>query len=496
MAGKVTRPAPSRTLCSRRVIRPWLLAIGTAAVLSACQSQTGTEVPHACTLTPPSPPDWRLHADGTVLRDGLGRVVFLRGVDAGGRSKLSPYVPFDYGGDTPYAQALGAYMDRAASWGIDAMRVPFTWAALESVQGQDDADWLSRYQQLLDAAWARGIFTVVDFHQDVYSEVFCGDGFPAWTIPNATPGQCPDPSWQLEYFDDPQVEHAFDAFWAAGSPVQADYVAAWDVMIARFQDEPGVLGFEPFNEPAAGSQAETEFEATTLTQFFSAMVPHFRSLAPEALVFVDAPGVDSVGATTAMTRPAGDGIVFAPHYYPISNADPTIVFPGIQSWADVGAAWNVPVFLGEFGVSHDNPGALDFIQAHFAALDALGMGGTEWEYSVSADAWNSESDGVVAADGTEYPVAQALVRPFARAVAGDAIAQAWDPVAGAYTLTYSPSATATTGITEIQLPARAYPNGVGVSLSSGCYDLTSVPGRMLVEPAVGATALTVTLTQL
>ena len=172
-----------------------------------------------------------------------------------------------------------------------------------------------------------------------------------------------------------------------------------------------------------------------------------------------------------------------------------MAYPGIESWASVGAQWNVPVFLGEFGVSHNVDGALDYINAHFAALDALGLGGTEWEYSVSADSWNSETDGVVASDGTEYPVAQALVRPFARAVAGDSITQAWDPDAGAFTVSYAPSASATTNITEIQLPARAFPGGVGVSLSSGCYDTTSVPGRMLVQPGDGATEMTLTITQ-
>ncbi|HEX3346339.1 MAG TPA: cellulase family glycosylhydrolase [Polyangiaceae bacterium] len=476
------------------MLRPWLLAVVTATLLSACYTSSGTQPSHACTLAPPSPPDWRLVADGTLLRDGLGRVVFLRGVDAGGRSKLTPYVPFDYA-PGQYEPALGAYLDRAASWGIDAMRVPFTWAALEPAEGQDDADWLSRYEELLAAAWARGIWTVVDFHQDVYAETFCGDGFPAWTLPDAPSLQhtCPNPEWQLEYFGDTDVEKAFDAFWAPGSPVQAGYVAAWDRMIARFQNQPGVVGFEPINEPAAGSAKETTFEATTLTAFFSAIVPHFRSLAPRSLVFVDAPGVDSVGATTAMTLPAGDGIVFAPHYYPITNANPSVALPGIQSWASVGAQWNVPVFLGEFGVSHDNDGAFDYITAHFAALDTLGMSGTEWEYSVSAESWNAESDGVVAADGTEYPVAQALVRPFARAVAGDSIAQSWDPDAGTFTLSYAPSASAATGITEVQLPARAFAGGVDVSLSSGCYDATSVPGRMLVQPGAGATQVTLTI---
>ena len=254
-----------------------------------------------------------------------------------------------------------------------------------------------------------------------------------------------------------------------------------------------MLGFEPINEPAAGTADQNTFEATTLTDFYSRVVPHMRALAPASLVFVDAPGLDSVGATTAMTRPQGDGLVFAPHYYPISNANPSIVLPGIQQWASVGAAWNVPVFLGEFGFSDQSDLALDFMIAHFAALDALGMSGTEWEYSVATEEWNSETDSVVAGDGTEYPVAGALVRPFARAVAGDAVTQSWDPSSGTFTLSYTPSPSAGTQTTEIQLPARAYPSGYVVRLTSGCYDATSAPGRLLVQPDPGATSVTLSV---
>jgi endoglycosylceramidase len=482
-------------------VRSWCLAAATALVLSC--STSGTQLPHACTVTPPSPPDWRLTADGTLLRDGLGRVVFLRGVDAGGRSKFAPYVPFDYA-QAGFDASLAAYMDRAASWGIDAMRVPFTWTALEPTEGTYDMDWMAQYQQIVDAAWARGIWSVVDFHQDVYSESYCGDGFPGWTIGPTWPPYVHDcPDWQLEYFGDKDVESAFDRFWASGSPVQAQYLAAWDVMIARFQDEPGVLGFEPFNEPAAGSQSQAPFEATTLTDFFSMVVPHMRGLAPSGLVFVDAPGVDSIDAMTSMTRPTGDGIVFAPHYYPISaGQDPSIVLPGLQGWAAVGAAWNVPVLLGEFGITHDSDNAPSFMEAHFQALDTLGMSGTEWEYSVESEEWDSESDSVVAADGTEYPVAQALIRPFARAVAGGSIVQSWDPDAGTFALSYVPatggagdSSIGDSSVTEVQLPARAYPSGMTVAMTGGCYDTTSSPGRMLLQPDPGATSVSVTIAQ-
>lgn len=129
-------------------VRPclrWLLAAFTPLAFPACDS-AGTVLPPTCTLAAPTLPDWRLHTDGTVLRDALGRVVLLRGVDAGGRSKLAPYMPFEYASEADFPAALASYMDRAASWGIDSMRVPWTWAALEPTKGTTDHDWMSRYK--------------------------------------------------------------------------------------------------------------------------------------------------------------------------------------------------------------------------------------------------------------------------------------------------------------------------------------------------------------
>jgi endoglycosylceramidase len=371
------------------------------------------------------------------------------------------------------------------------MRVPFTWAALEPQQGQRDAAWLSQYKQLVDAAWARGIWVVVDFHQDVYSECFCGDGFPAWTVANAPPSHHDCPTWQSEYFTDPAVKQAFDAFWAPGSSVMTGYLAAWDAMIAQLKDEPGVVGFEPINEPAPGTQALDPFESTTLSAFYSQMVARIGQAAPQALVFVDTSALDGASLTTKLQRPAGASVVFAPHYYPLGDV-PANVLTGIRNWASVGAAWNAPVFLGEFGDLHGATGVVDYITACFGALDALGMSGTQWEYSVASQEWNGESYEIVAADGTEYPVVQALVRPFARAVAGTAITQSWDAASRTFALSYVPAS----GVTEVAFPSRVYPQGWTVALTGGCYDQTSIPGRMLVQPDAGATQVTMKVTSL
>jgi endoglycosylceramidase len=456
----------------------------------ACSSSSPTApVARTCSIAQPAPSDWRLRADGTRLRDALGRVVVLRGLNAGGRSKFAPFMPFDYTPGTFDAQ-LAAFMDRAKTWGINAMRVPFTWEAVEPTQGQDDQDFLKRYDALLDAAWAHGIYTVVDFHQDVYAQVFCGDGFPAWTVPDPKPAPHHDcPSWSLEYFDDKGVLTAFDTLWANASVVQDQLAAMWDRMVARYKDKPGVIGFEVINEPASGSMNSDVFESTVLTPFYTKMVGRMRAIAPNSLVFVDPLGFDGVVVHTSLSRPTGDGVVFAPHFYPIGLADPASVQNNLSHWADVGTAWNVPVFVGEFGTSHDNSMATPFMSAHFDTFDALGLSGTEWEYSVAKDPWNSETGSIVAPDGTEYPVAEAVQRPFARAVAGTSITTMFDTTTKTFTLSFAP----TTGTTEISLPKKPYPNGVQIGLTGACVDTTH-EGELLIQPDPGATSVSLRLT--
>ena len=261
-------------------------------------------------------------------------------------------------------------------------------------------------------------------------------------------------------------------------------------MIARFVDEPGVLGFEPINEPGWGTQPIDSFETTTLTEFFDRMIAHVHAGAPRSLVFVDPAPIDGINVRTSMHRPDGD-FVFAPHYYPVSlRADE--VLGGFQNWAQQGAAWKVPVWVGEFGISEKQPVARDFLTAEFQALDATGLSGACWEYSIESSLWNGEANSVVASDGTEYPGAAALIRPFARAVAGSDVAQHWDPGSSTFTLSYTPDSAQ--GVTEIQLPKRAYPKGHTVTLDTGCWDDASVPGRLLVQNAPAAGRVTVTIT--
>jgi endoglycosylceramidase len=486
--------AARRELVSRAPVRRPAVFLA-ALALAACSDPAVTTPPTGtCTLEPPALASHALHADGTSIRDALDRVVVLRGVDAGGRSKFAPYLPFDVGAD--FDASLAAYLDRAASWGIDTLRVPFTWAAVEPTQGAYDEAYLTRYDALLDAAWARGMFTIVDFHQDIYAEALCGDGFPDWTLPEPHPAPHHDcANWGGAYLGDPAVSAGFDAFWADGSQVRARYEALWDMMAKRHAKRPGVIGFEPMNEPGWGTADMSAWEASTLPPFYAAMAARIRKAAPDALVFFDATGIDAVVLDTALTLPAAEGLVFAPHYYQTAALgdaapDPDRVEMDLRRWANRGRTWNVPVLLGEFGVTNAHAGAEPYLRAHFDALDALGMHGTQWEYSAASELWNGEDLSVVRADGSENPMAAALVRAYPRAVAGDEVTFTFDALTGAATLRFTPSA----GVSEIAAPARAYPEGYAVEVSGACTDGTHA-GVLLVKADAGATSVEVRLSK-
>lgn len=417
----------------------------------------------------------RLAIDGRALRDDLGRAVTLRGVNAGGRAKFPPFFPFAFAESgfpgqedaPPFEAAAGAYFDRVVAWGGNAVRLPFTWEAVEPTRGAYDETFLDRYEAMVESCAERGVRVIVDMHQDVYARPYCGDGFPLWSLPEPVPETPDDCSmWFIGYIQAGPVQDAFDRFWQNEDGLRDAFGAMWREMAARLWPHDNVAGFEIINEPGWGTMNEDEFERDMLTPFYGEMAAAVREVAPGAPIFFDATGFDAIEAMTAVELPDGGDMVFAPHYYSPAlyfggAVDPADVAEAIGRWEALAAKWGVPALLGEFGAQRELDVAVEYVRANFDALDAFAMHGTLWEYSATPDEWNAEGMSIVDAGGEETVVAAEVVRAYPRAVAGDLSSFTYDAVARAGTLAWAAEAG---GVTEIAAPARLYPEGVDAVL--------------------------------
>jgi endoglycosylceramidase len=450
-----------------------LRPLATLLLLSACSSKEPAvkdDLLPTCEITPLDP--GLLSTQGALIVDANGRRMLLRGINTGGRSKFAPFSPFDYTEDT-FEEELDAYLDRPVEWGLNVLRVPFSWDAMEPTPGEDDEEWLARYDALLDGAAERGLFTIVDFHQDVYSERYCGDGFPIWASEGGEDPHHDCHDWFKAYLIDSDAKQAWDEFWSDSTGIKTAFREMWTRMAERHQGRPGVVGFEIINEPGWGTANMATWERDTLTPFYSEMVAHVHDTAPDALIFFDGTGLDAVTAKTTLERPEGDNLVFAPHFYDVTvfagGETRVDVADGYAAWGAVGEEWDVPVLVGEFGIPADRDSAAEYVVANFDGLDTNLLHGTYWEYSASEELWNHENLGVVEADGTERPeLVEGIIRAYPQAIDGELDTWSFDAASATASLSFEATPD---GVSELVLPTRLYGDNPVVSGSGACVDL-------------------------
>ena len=467
MSGRRRRPrAPSRAHPALRF---------TVTLLAVTLVSCGSDKEPACDAKVPALSTQRLTVDGTVLRDVQGREVWLRGVNTGGRSKFPPFFPFAFkesgrpeqANAPDFESALVMYMARVESWGHNVIRLPFSWEAVEPDKGVYDDVFLGRYERMAQVAGQYGLRVIVDFHQDVYARPYCGDGFPLWTCPKPVPEMPTDcAQWFMAYLGDPRFAgygKAFDRFWANEDGLLDAFEAMWTRVATRLWKTDAVIGFEIINEPAAGTMKEEKWATEVLVPFYEQLGAVIEKAAPGALVFFDSTGLDAATQKPKLTRPKGERMVFAPHFYLAAafvggaNLGKADVMPGLGRWADLRDGWKVPMVIGEFGIKASNPDAAVYLGKVFDGLDAKRLSGVAWEYSSTVDDWNVEGMSLVDKKGQETAGVKAIVRSYPRAAPGriDRFEYRPDDHSAVLELTADKA-----GIIEIAAPRRLYPKGV------------------------------------
>ena len=278
-----------------------------------------------------------LRAVGPTLRDPQGRIVVLHGLFA--VWKQPPYVPA--GADDPADPAHPSFTDADADairrLGLDGVRLAWFWQGLEPSPGRYSTAYLDALAAVQARLARRGVFTVLDSHQDQYGLRF-GDkpGFPDWaTLSDGLP-VAPAPSdpafaaWRfpLGYFH-PATGRAFGHLYAGatagGRDLRRAFGAAWQVVARRFAGAPMVVGYDLVNEPFPGTTGDAVgydqtcvaaagcpgYDRATLQPFETVLARAIRRVDPrrpvfyEPTIFFNGGIPNGFAAPPADVRPAG-----------------------------------------------------------------------------------------------------------------------------------------------------------------------------------------------
>jgi endoglycosylceramidase len=389
-----------------------------------------------------------LHTDGGFLRDEAGRVVLLRGANVSGRSKTPPFLPFD---DPKWFDAL-------AQWGMNAIRLLVTWEAIEPERGTYDDRYLAKIGALARAAGERGLHVVVDFHQDLFSRSFGGDGAPAWAVTRrgrAATGR----EWFWYYGMSSGVQQSFAAFWRDEHGLRTAFLDTVAHTMRALADVDAIVGYDLFNEPMAPlvEVVRGRFEREWLLDFHRACVRLRDAHAPGRVLFVEPTPLVAFGAPTSLGELEGRDIAYAPHLYDATALLASRFLPRLSTFpralaavASTSRARKWPLVIGELGVLNGVALADRMMEDQCSRLDRAFASWLVWHYNPTDVDWNAEDASIVEPGGAERPWTPALVRPFPRALAGTPVRWESRPDR-TWTLEYDAHGSAPT---ELTIPAR------------------------------------------
>ncbi len=489
---------------------------------------------------------------GPFLVDGQGRVVILHGVDA--VYKHAPFELYDAPGKPWNFSDADAAM--IASLGFDVVRLGIVWAGLEPGTGGPDEPaictpgtprsapllsthvldaYLARVKQTVDLLGRYHIYTMLDMHQDLYSQVFGGEGAPPWAVcTNDLPVVHPPGRWSRVY-GTAALQVAFEHFWnndVVGN-LQGRYDAVWSAVASYFAHDPWIVGYDPFNEPFSTSvlsvghhqldaQIECFYTGTahpgealdterTVTcppdDPREGVIPSILAADPHHLIFYEPDIFTKRGAPNYVGAMDFANLVLNFHNYcghrsPVTG-DPTNLGACVShelhtmsvralDRTQLGSPQQPggpAIFMSEFGATSSSA-LLNAVTA--GANDNL-LGWTYWAWKYYRDPTGSSHEALARANGTLKPTAAALAQTYAEAIAGTPTSMTFDPRTAAFSLSYVAN-DAVRAPTVVFVPIKYhYPKGYCATASGA--SIVSAPGaaHLKVLNVPGASTVTVNI---
>jgi endoglycosylceramidase len=455
----------------------------------------------------------QLRRRGAWLVDGQGRAVILHGVNA--VWKQAPYVaPDSLQGFT------AADADWLAAHGFNAVRLGVLFAGVMPQPHQIDTTYLDRIDRVVKLLAARGIYVLLDFHQDLFATRYQGEGFPEWATQPSHFDRVSRAGFPLNYFT-PSASQAFDRLWHNADGLQDDYRLAWTAVAARWAGQDHLMGYDLINEPWPGRnwplcvnpRGCSRFENERLQGLYQRVLSGIRSVDPDNLVWLEPQILFDFGVRSHLgEHPIADGqIGLSWHNYclpetllqasglkKLSTCD-KLEQRVYQNAHDASARLGAASLMSEFGASDDTLDTRRVVD--FADRNLTGW--TYWSYKNWADpttqAQGSGAQSIFRSDtdlGSAKQVKlEILERPYPQAIAGTPQAFGYDPAANSFSLRYAPvlpdGSVAAGRETEIFVPALHYPRGYLARVQGGHVVSAAGAAQLRVVADPGAHLVTV-----
>lgn len=112
--------------------------------------------------------------------DGARRPTIFHGVNV--VYKVDPYIPTMNSTFDAQISLNDQDIEDMVKWGFNFVRLGVMWEAVERAPGVYNQTYLEEVEKLINKLGARGIYTMVDAHQDVFARSICGEGMPTFYI--------------------------------------------------------------------------------------------------------------------------------------------------------------------------------------------------------------------------------------------------------------------------------------------------------------------------
>lgn len=344
------------------------------------------------------------------LRDKDNRIVFYHGINV---SNYAKYAPDFLSWHTKEDFA------RLHRWGFNCVRYLVFWEAVEPQPGAYNEAYIAATLERIRWMEELGIDVLLDFHQDLYSRRFTGNGFPDWTVRDDGIPFKARSRWNFNYFEK-AVIRSYTNFWAS-TELRAAYVRMLEHVVRQIDGLSNLAGVDIMNEPFPGM--DLHFEPGALSGFYDEVQAMWQANGFKTRMFFEPMIYNSGGLPTRLRFRPGENCVFAPHYY-----DP-FCHEGV-AYGRFGKLWmrmwvrervkdaqrfRTPVLYGEFGIASTTEGHLEYLSDFLDLLDEYHLNWTYYSY----DKTGQESFGIVDDSGNEKDNLSVLVRAYPQRIAGD-----------------------------------------------------------------------------